>query len=332
MLGAGPAYSDVIGDAAEKLSIAAYPFLKEVDWTSQLALQKPGSASFKDYLKACQATIDMGAAMDTNLLKAGVNAHHRAIAYSDSSGLTTFGAFKDVNAAIGRMVASVPESKVMAVYDAWSKVVSPDVPSYLKASVNADDAEKAYRAFLEFKDVVKANPIRAAKDAAYAPQKAIGIQNTVAKVTSTDIDAAAGNLASAAYPFLKSIDWGSDLSLTPVASNKALIAATDKALLMGAAMNGAALKEAALAHSKAISSIDAKGVTTQADFAAINAGLGKAIASVPTQKVMDVYNAFGRVVPAEIPQYLFSKTDGESALKAYAALMDFKDVVKAAQR
>merc|ERR1712125_207881 len=101
--------------------------------------------------------------------------------------------------------------------------------------------------------------------------------------------------SAAAYPFLKDIDRSSDLSLTPggVATPKAVLGAIDKALVMGAAMDGGALKEAALAHVKAIGSVDASGVTTQADFAAINAGLGKAIASVPASKVMDVYNAFG---------------------------------------
>merc|ERR1712118_509543 len=76
------------------------------------------------------------------------------------------------------------------------------------------------------------------------------------------------------------------------------------ALVMGAAMDGGALKEAAAAHVKAIGSMDADGVTTQADFAAINAGLGKAIASVPTSKVMDVYNAFGKVMSPGVPNYL----------------------------
>ena len=53
-------------------------------------------------------------------------------------------------------------------------------------------------------------------------------------------------------------------------------------------MDGAALKEAAQAHVKAIEGMDAKGVLSQADFEAINAGLGKAIAAVPTSKGMDV--------------------------------------------
>jgi len=36
MLGAAPAYADKIDDAAKKLSEASYPFLKEIDWTSDV--------------------------------------------------------------------------------------------------------------------------------------------------------------------------------------------------------------------------------------------------------------------------------------------------------
>ena len=68
-----------------------------------------------------------------------------------------------------------------------------------------------------------------------------------------------------------------------------------------------------------------------ADFEAINAGLGKAIASVPTSTVMDVYNAFGGIVSPEVPKYLMSSVNAGDASAAYKALMEFKDVVKAAR-
>ena len=35
-LGAAPAFADKIDDAAKKLSEASYPFLKEIDWTSDV--------------------------------------------------------------------------------------------------------------------------------------------------------------------------------------------------------------------------------------------------------------------------------------------------------
>merc|ERR1712159_858691 len=67
-----------------------------------------------------------------------------------------------VNAAIGRVVASVPEATVMDVYNAVSKITDPQVPAYMKSLVNGADAEKAYAAFLTFKDVVKKNQVSSA--------------------------------------------------------------------------------------------------------------------------------------------------------------------------
>merc|ERR1712050_770848 len=195
--------------------------LKDIDWKSTLALTKPGSASAGEWVKAIDKAIVMGAAMDSKLLKAAVDAHHKAI----------------------------------------------------------------------------------------------------------------GKLSAAAYPFLKDVDWTSDLALKPLpgASPQQVLKAIDKALVMGSAMDGAALKEAAEAHHKAIGSIDAKLVTSESDFEAINAGLGKAIASVPTSKVMDVYNAFGGIVGPVIPNYLYSSVNANDAQAAYNALLEFKDVVKAAR-
>merc|ERR1712036_184125 len=108
--------------------------------------------------------------------------------------------------------------------------------------------------------------------------------------------------------------------------------AVDKMIVMGASMDAKLLKEAAEAHHKAIGSIDAKLVTSAADFQAINAALGKVIASVPTSQVMDVYNAFGKIVNPVVPNYLFNSVNPADAQAAYAAFLGFKDVVKAAQR
>merc|ERR1712061_4089 len=322
MLGAAPAFADEIGDAAKKLSDASYPFLKDINWNSGLALTKPGSASAGDWLKAIDKAIVMGASMDSKLLKAAVDAHHKAIG-SASSGVTSKGDFKAINAALGRAIASVPESKVMDVYNSFSGLVSSEVPSYLMSTVKEADAKAAYAALMDFKDVVKAHPITASTPA-----------SSVSASAASNIGAAAGKLSSAAYPFLKDVDWTSDLALKPLpgASPQQVLKAIDKALVMGSAMDGAALKEAAEAHHKAIGSIDANLVTTQSDFEAINAGLGKAIASVPTSKVMDVYNAFSGILSPVVPNYLYSSVNPNDAQQAYAALLQFKDVVKAAQR
>merc|ERR1712039_254141 len=108
--------------------------------------------------------------------------------------------------------------------------------------------------------------------------------------------------------------------------------AIDKALVMGAAMDGKLLSEAAQAHVKAIAGMDAKLVASEADFTGTLAGLGKVIASVPSSKVMDVYNAFGKIVDGSLPSKLYSTVNPGDAVKAYDALITFTDTVKAAQR
>merc|ERR1712213_265878 len=109
--------------------------------------------------------------------------------------------------------------------------------------------------------------------------------------------------------------------------------AIDKMIVMGSKMDGAALQEAAKAHAKAIEGMDAKGVLSQADFEAINTGLGKAIASVPTSTVMDVYNSMAKVIGnSPVPNKLYSTVNPQDAQAAYNALLEFKDVVKAARR
>merc|ERR1712187_368632 len=230
LLGAAEnAHADAIGDAAGKLSKAAYPFMKEVPWNSYPYSTSPGSKDAVAWAKAIGKMIDMGAAMDTKLLKAGADAHHAAIGGLPASGVCSEAQLTAINAAIGRMIASVPESKTMDVYNSVSALVDSRVP---------------------------------------------------------------------AYPFIKDVDWTSDLFLKPIPGGdpQKVMKAVDKMIVMGSAMDGAALKEASQAHVKAIDGVDAKGVLSQGDFEAINAGLGKAIASVPTSKVMDVYNSMAGVI------------------------------------
>merc|ERR1712095_147585 len=56
----------------------------------------------------------------------------------------------------GRVVASVPTSKVMDVYNGFAAVVNPAIPNKMFSMVNPLDANAAAKAFYEFKDVVKA--------------------------------------------------------------------------------------------------------------------------------------------------------------------------------
>ena len=75
-----------------------------------------------------------------------------------------------------------------------------------------------------------------------------------------------------------------DVHLQPLpgVSAKAALEPVDKAIVMGAAADGNALRAAAEAHRKAIGSIGVSGVASAADYEAVNAALGRVVASVPT--------------------------------------------------
>merc|ERR1711982_196944 len=140
---------------------AAYPLMQEVNWNSYVPLAKPGSGGAAEFVKAVDKAIVMGASMDSELLKKGVMGHHKAMgAVSEANPVMSKADFEAINAAIGRMIASVPESQTMDVYNAFSALVPAEVPQYLMSTVNEADAKRAYSALMQFKDVVKANPSR----------------------------------------------------------------------------------------------------------------------------------------------------------------------------
>jgi len=320
-----PAFADAIGDAAKKLSEDAYPFMKEVNWNSYTYLTKPGSASAGEWAKAIDKMIEMGATMDPELLKKGAMAHHKAIgAVSEANPTLSKADFEAINAAIGRLIASVPESQTMDVYNTVAALVPAEVPKYLMSTVNEADAKKAYESFLTFKDVVKANPI--------TPK----VADTPAALAGKlgPIDAAAKKLSDASYPFMKSVAWDSDLYLKPLpgVSPNAAMKAIDKMIVMGATMDGKLLREAAMAHHNALNSMDSKLVTDADSYQKVNAALGKVIASVPSNQVMDVFNSLGKITSSSVPNKLFSMSAPSEATAAYDAFIQFKDVVKAAQR
>jgi len=320
---AGSAHADAISEAADRLAREAYPFMKEVPWNSGLYNINPGKADAVAWAKAVGKMIDMGASMDPKLLQAGASAHHNAIINLPADGVCPENKLAEILAALGRMIASVPEAKVMDVYNSVGALVDPKVPAYLMSTVNEADAKAAYSALVQFAGVVKANPI--------APSVPV---STVSASAASSISAASAKLSAAAYPFMKDVDWTDTLYSKPVpgASPQQAMKAVDKMIVMGSKMDGAALREAAKAHVKAIEGMDAKGVLSQADFEAINTGLGKAIASVSSNTVMDVYGAVNQLVGnSPIPNYLFSKVNPKDAYAAFNALLEFKDVVKAAQ-
>merc|ERR1719230_2225541 len=199
------------------------------------------------------------------------------------------------------MIASVPESKTMDVYNSVGALVDSSVPQYLMSTVKEADARAAYAAIVDFAGVVKANPITASSPSA---------------PSNPAITAAAGKLSAAAYPFIKDIDWTDSLYSKPIPGKtpQEAMKAIDKMIVMGSKMDGGALREAAQAHAKAIEGMDAKGVLSQADFQAINAGLGKAIASAGTSATMDVYNSMGKLIGSSpVPNYLYSLVKPEDA-------------------
>merc|ERR1712178_417791 len=145
-----------------------------------------------------------GAQADPKLLSAAAAAHHKAIgSISGPNGVTSQADWEAVNAALGRVFASVPESTVMDVYNSVSSITDASVPAYLKSLVNGADADSAYSAFLTFKDVVKKNQVASAGAAATVP-------------SGDKIGEAAKKLSDASYPFLKEVDWPSDLFIKPL--------------------------------------------------------------------------------------------------------------------
>merc|ERR1712083_498061 len=99
--------------------------------------------------------IVMGSQADPKLLKAAAEAHHKAIGSVSGNGVTSKADWDAVNAALGRVFASVPEATVMDVYNAVSDITNPAVPAYLKSMANGAAADKAYAGLLQFASVVK---------------------------------------------------------------------------------------------------------------------------------------------------------------------------------
>merc|ERR550514_2283828 len=130
LAGAAPAFADKIDDAAVKLSEATYPFLKEVPWNADYYAKIPSASPAADL---------------------------KAIGSVDGNGVTSLADYTEINKALGHMIASAGVDKTMAVYNAFGALVPKDVPAYLMGTVNSGDAQAAYKALMEFKDVVKAS-------------------------------------------------------------------------------------------------------------------------------------------------------------------------------
>ena len=110
----------------------------------------PGKTA-SETLKAIDQMIVMGSKMDGNLVKAATEAQHTTI----GKGATSAPHYKAVNAVLGRLVASVPKSIVMDVYNSTSKIVASSVTNNMFSKVNPLDAVAAAKGFYTFKDVVE---------------------------------------------------------------------------------------------------------------------------------------------------------------------------------
>merc|ERR1712187_358857 len=134
----------------------------------------PGSSDAVSWTKAVGKMIAMGAAMAPKLLKAGAEVHHSALQGLPANGVCSEAQLTAITAAIGRMIASVPESMTMDVYDSVKALVDPQVPAYLMSTVKEADAKAAYAALVDFAGVVKANPITASTPASTVSGGSIG--------------------------------------------------------------------------------------------------------------------------------------------------------------
>lgn len=73
-------------------------------------------------------------------------------------------------------------------------------------------------------------------------------------------------------------------------------------------------------------------MTSAADYEAVNAAIGRIVASVPKATVMDVYNSMASITDGQVTNNMFSKVNPLDALAAAKGFYTFKDAVEAAQR
>merc|ERR1719336_276427 len=143
--------------------------------------------------------------MDGELVKAGCQAHHAANMNLPADGVCSETKLTNIYAAIGRMIASVPEATTMDVYHSVKDLIDPEVPKYLMSKVSEENAKAAYDALIKFTKVVHENPITPS-----APTTA------VSSGAASSIGAAASELAKTAYPFMAGVDWTDSVYTTPV--------------------------------------------------------------------------------------------------------------------
>merc|ERR1711933_202642 len=146
-----------------------------------------------------KAILELSTSLDPKLVKNAVQAHKKAV--------------EAMATALAKMFAAAPADKIKAVFDATPGVEDLNAAWY--AQMPKADADATFVAFKELAEAVKAAP--KTQVALAAPPSADG-----------PVGQAAKGLADAAYPLVKSIDWGntgvldSYLAKTP-ASKEAIL-------------------------------------------------------------------------------------------------------------
>eukprot|EP00930_Biecheleria_cincta_P056304 TRINITY_DN4244_c0_g1_i1.p1 TRINITY_DN4244_c0_g1~~TRINITY_DN4244_c0_g1_i1.p1 ORF type:complete len:386 (+),score=100.99 TRINITY_DN4244_c0_g1_i1:62-1219(+) len=158
-----PDYSDSLGAAAKELADAVYPIFQGINWASTPVLAKwfaanAGSFEGDKLAKAADATLKLSLDLDQNLVNKAVLAHSQALGVATfQPGLVTSQAKNEaVFEAIARMLHSAPAEKIKAVFDTASDVRVQELNGAWLNSVNADQAEAAFKAFQNLADAVRA--------------------------------------------------------------------------------------------------------------------------------------------------------------------------------
>lgn len=162
VVSAAPDYSDKLGGAAKALADASYPLIKKIDWERTPVLTKwldDSAAKWnpEKIAAAVDSTLQLGVAMDQDLVRKSVAAHDAAILHSVGKfGLKApLADHEAVTESIVRMLASAPPEKVKAVFDAYSEVGLQDLNKEWFAKMTPASAEAAYKTFLALSEVVK---------------------------------------------------------------------------------------------------------------------------------------------------------------------------------
>eukprot|EP00930_Biecheleria_cincta_P056305 TRINITY_DN4244_c0_g2_i1.p1 TRINITY_DN4244_c0_g2~~TRINITY_DN4244_c0_g2_i1.p1 ORF type:complete len:409 (+),score=105.83 TRINITY_DN4244_c0_g2_i1:66-1229(+) len=158
-----PDYSDTLGAAAKELADAVYPIFQGINWASTPVLAKwfaENADNFKadKVVNAADATLKLSLDLDQDLVSKAVLAHSQAmqVATFQPNLVTSQAKNEAVFEAIARMLHSAPADKIKAVFDKASDVRVQELNGEWLKSVNADQAEAAFKAFQNLADAVRA--------------------------------------------------------------------------------------------------------------------------------------------------------------------------------